>query len=167
MAMRVKYWFGMPPTADDFNDEQSYFVERLKRHNRLLHGSGVVAGLGVSARGGRVLVNAGFALDCEGNEIALEGPAEFPLPAADAGAQYLTVSFKETEVRPVPVVVGGETEELDTRVSEGFGLAYEKRDPLAGHPFKAGHRIACNKRHGITLAKFQYVGTGWRVRMRS
>lgn len=166
--MRVKYWAGMVLGADDLTDEQTYFIERLKRHNRLLHGSGIVAGLGVSLRGGRVFVAPGAALDCEGNEIVVESSFEGALPAADAGSQYLTISFEETEADPVPVAApgGGGVEELSTRVVEGFKLGYEKHDPLAGHPRRGGHRIACNRKHGITLARFQHVGTRWRVRTR-
>src|SRR5882757_7751812 len=42
---RLKYFYGQMLSADDFNLEQAYFREKLKLHNRCLHGYGVVCGL--------------------------------------------------------------------------------------------------------------------------
>jgi hypothetical protein len=80
---RVRYFAGQLLTAADFEAEQRYFLERHRRHNRLLHGWGVVSGLEVSSdgnRGGSVRVGPGFALDCVGDEIVLCEPRVQALP---------------------------------------------------------------------------------------
>lgn len=46
---RLNYFFGQMLSAADFRTEQSYFREKLKLHNRCLHGYGVVCGLEVAA----------------------------------------------------------------------------------------------------------------------
>jgi hypothetical protein len=42
---RLQYFYGQLLGASDFQAEQSYFREKLKLHNRCLHGYGVVCGL--------------------------------------------------------------------------------------------------------------------------
>jgi hypothetical protein len=44
---RLQYFYGQLLGARDFQAEQSYFREKLKLHNRCLHGYGVVCGLEV------------------------------------------------------------------------------------------------------------------------
>lgn len=46
---RLNYFFGQMLGAADFRSEQNYFREKLKLHNRCLHGYGVVCGLEVTA----------------------------------------------------------------------------------------------------------------------
>ena len=47
---RVRYFPRQLMTAEDMRTEQAYFVERLRRHNRLLHGWGIICGLQVLPR---------------------------------------------------------------------------------------------------------------------
>src|SRR6516162_9412072 len=42
---RLKYFYGQMLGAPDFQTEQDFFREKLKLHNRCLHGYGVVCGL--------------------------------------------------------------------------------------------------------------------------
>jgi PA14 domain len=63
-------------TADDLTADQAYFRERLRRHNRMLHGCGVIEGLrvgiGHDASGSQVVnVDCGAAIDPAGEEILL------------------------------------------------------------------------------------------------
>src|SRR5437899_3039999 len=44
---RAKYFYGRMLSAQYFQREQDYFREKLKLHNRCLHGYGVVCGLRV------------------------------------------------------------------------------------------------------------------------
>jgi hypothetical protein len=44
---RLQYFYGQVLGPQDFQDEQTYFREKLKLHNRCLHGYGVVCGLEV------------------------------------------------------------------------------------------------------------------------
>src|SRR5688500_18801799 len=43
---RLNYFYGQMLGVADFQTEQHYFREKLKLHNRYLHGYGVVCGLG-------------------------------------------------------------------------------------------------------------------------
>jgi hypothetical protein len=45
--LRLKYFYGQMLSAGDFQTEQNFFREKLKLHNRCLHGYGVVCGLRV------------------------------------------------------------------------------------------------------------------------
>ena len=98
---RMLYFPRQLLTADDMRTEQRYFLEKLKRHNRFLHGDGVVCGLLVvpdpqgSAMG--VKVCPGFALGPFGDEIFVEEPAPFDLSRC---AQARTA-----DCRPVGAVV--------------------------------------------------------------
>lgn len=47
--VRLNYFYGQMLGAADFQAEQAYFREKLKLHNRCLHGYGVVCGLRVVA----------------------------------------------------------------------------------------------------------------------
>lgn len=69
---RPQYFAGQLLTAEDFSQEQTYLRERLRRHNRLLHGWGVVCGLSVEpAEDWVVRVEPGYALDRNGDEIVI------------------------------------------------------------------------------------------------
>ncbi|CAG0963532.1 MAG: hypothetical protein OIN86_10610 [Candidatus Methanoperedens sp.] len=68
---RGKYFHGMLMTDRDFTEEQRYHVEKMKLHNRMLHGRGVVRGLGMRSNSDEksIIIDPGLALDCSGNEI--------------------------------------------------------------------------------------------------
>ena len=60
----------------DFEDEQKYHEESLRRHNRLLHEWGVVRdGLQVTKSGDNFSISAGSAIDSLGREIILDTAA--------------------------------------------------------------------------------------------
>lgn len=74
---RLNYFHGMLLTENDFQEEQKYFREKLKLHNRL-HGQGVAWGLelkpyldpnSANNPNSKIIIAPGVALDCEGNEI--------------------------------------------------------------------------------------------------
>lgn len=71
---RVRYFPGQLLIADDMYDEQCYFRERMRRHNRMLHGWGVVCGAQVRNTNcpWTVEITQGFILDPQGNEIWIE-----------------------------------------------------------------------------------------------
>ncbi|MBN1552810.1 hypothetical protein JW979_15155 [bacterium] len=88
---RLSYFHGMLLTEDDLLEEQNYFRDKLKLHNRL-HGKGIVQGLEIKpfsetkdATGkankdcSEVVIQPGFALDCEGNEVIVCRPYEVDL----------------------------------------------------------------------------------------
>ncbi|HEV7606288.1 MAG TPA: hypothetical protein VGO61_03085 [Steroidobacteraceae bacterium] len=81
---RLRYFPRQLLTADDMRVEQEYFREKQRRHNRFLHGWGVVCGLEVrqaSTDAGtmKVSVCAGYALGPWGDEIYVEEPAPLDL----------------------------------------------------------------------------------------
>ncbi len=77
---RLNYFYGQMLGACDFRTEQSYFRDKIKLHNRCLHGYGTVCGLRVCVPPPRpecaadvekplVFIEPGLALDTEGNEL--------------------------------------------------------------------------------------------------
>jgi hypothetical protein len=80
---RLQYFFGQVLGPQDFRDEQTYFREKLKLHNRCLHGYGVVCGLEVlpvppadpcdpePKPRTLVRIRRGLAYDCAGNELVV------------------------------------------------------------------------------------------------
>jgi hypothetical protein len=127
---RVRYYPRQLMTADDMRAEQEYFLERMRRHNRFLHGWGIVCGLSVkpaatAEKPWRVVVCPGFALSPEGDEIYVPvevpfdlarpssteepctpcpcPPAEAPV-AADGGSKvFLAIRFVSRNARPIRV----------------------------------------------------------------
>jgi hypothetical protein len=71
-------------TADDLTADQEYFRERLRRHNRMLHGCGVIEGLrvriGHDDSGSQVVkVDCGAAIDPVGEEILVPRDVSVPV----------------------------------------------------------------------------------------
>jgi hypothetical protein len=81
--VRLNYFYGQMLCADDFTAEQVYFREKMKLHNRCLHGYGTVCGLRVgpyvppakkecdhpAPPEPWITIEPGLALDSEGNEL--------------------------------------------------------------------------------------------------
>ncbi len=61
-------------TPDDLTQDQRYFRDKLRRHNRFLHGWGVVCGAGVRkhTETGKVVVEPGYVLGPWGDEIVID-----------------------------------------------------------------------------------------------
>jgi hypothetical protein len=80
---RLRYFPRQLLTADDMRVEQEYFREEQRRHNRFLHGWGVVCGLEVvpDPANGATAVKAcpGYALGPWGDEIVVEEATPFDL----------------------------------------------------------------------------------------
>jgi hypothetical protein len=78
---RPRYFFGQLLTAEDFEAEQSYFLDGRRSDSRRLHGFGVACGLEVTPSGnGGVVVQPGVAIDGLGREIVVSDPREMPDP---------------------------------------------------------------------------------------
>ena len=74
---RVAFFPGQLLTAVDLTAEQDHVREKLRRHNRFLHGWGVVCGLAIVAdptdeQPWRVRIQPGYALDQAGDEIFVD-----------------------------------------------------------------------------------------------
>jgi len=92
---RPNYYYGQLLKEDDFVAEQDYHVRGRLRHNRTMHGTGIVTGLEVDASGDTaVAVGSGFAVDEEGREIILRERAILDLSKfAERDVLTITVSY--------------------------------------------------------------------------
>src|SRR5690349_6095319 len=66
---RVRYSLGLVLGVDEFEQEQFYFLERDRLHNRALHGYGTICGLRVGVDGLKVTVEPGLAVNPRGAVI--------------------------------------------------------------------------------------------------
>ncbi len=102
---RLRYYKGLALIAQDFQDEQAYHVEKLRRHTqRFPHG--IIGGLAVvfDASKGAFVIEAGSAVDNEGREIVIpEEGLEVDIPHAQFARQetaqglYLSIVFDESD----------------------------------------------------------------------
>jgi hypothetical protein len=131
---RVRYYPRELLTADDMRVEQEYFREKLRRHNRYLHGWGVVCGCAVEpvqgAKTWTVRVCPGYAVAPQGDEILINDcvdvdlqlgaktdpctvrwpcPPEGDMPGAREGPTivWIAVRYAECYSRPVRVHPAG------------------------------------------------------------
>ena len=107
-------------TEAEFTAEQDYVRERLRRHNRALHGVGVVRGLELAVVGDTVHVAPGVAIDARGEELVVAHPLDLQIPAG--AAWYVTLAFAECETDPAPTLEPCAVEH--TRVREHYRIAF-------------------------------------------
>jgi len=129
---RVHYFTRQLMTADDMIVEQEYFRQKLRRHNRYLHGWGITCGCAVFAdptgeQPWRVKICPGYAVGPQGDEIAIcqttyfnlagdwnkaDDPCAQPWPCPPTGAiggqderriVFLAVRYAECNTRPVRI----------------------------------------------------------------
>ena len=104
---RPHYYTGQLLDAATLQAEQDYQREKLRRHNRKLHGFGVVTGLGVHVEPSseadrvRIVVAPGYAIDGDGEEIAVCASVALIAPSAGNEA-FVSVRFWEHPCRQVP-----------------------------------------------------------------
>jgi hypothetical protein len=158
---RNHFFSGRMLTAADLEREQNYFRDKLKLHNRLLHGFGIVNGLEVSIRGGELHINGGFAIDCEGNEIVVAERVTQALPATSLDTcLYLTIHYREQLTDFTPT--SGSSSEAGV-IEEGFALEFESQNPNQNHKHAHGRWRACGKPHGLVLARLRKSSGQWRI----
>lgn len=130
---RVNYFPRQLLTADDLVADQEYFIAKLRRHNRYLHGWGVVCGLNISVAPTaqspwQIQIGAGYALGPYGDEIYVPNPVLLDLAQCGPGAStdpcdpgsllqsglsktgivlYIAIRYEECLSRPVRVLPGG------------------------------------------------------------
>ncbi|HSV86554.1 MAG TPA: hypothetical protein VLH85_08255 [Levilinea sp.] len=160
---RVRYFNGQLLTAEDLEAEQRYFREKLKRHNRHLHGSGIVYGLEVGIVDRKVHVSPGFALDCTGEEIAVPEALSIDPPEGQRTA-FLMIAYKERKTGTIPGPGSAEDETISpSRIEETFELLYEPDDPYAGHKGDDAMWVPCNRPHALPLAKLFHRWDAWEI----
>jgi hypothetical protein len=164
-AERTRYFTRQLLDDDDLTEEQLYFREKARRHNRMLHGWGIVCGLCVrpSAAGRELIVEPGYALDPYDDEIVVEDEVTLDLCSEDDDGNvvspcpqpgdhkrervrrerpgrslYLAIRYAECLTRLVNV---GESVEY-SRIRESFAVRIltelptsYRQQPLPGEPY--------------------------------
>lgn len=153
---RPHFFAGKLLTAKDLKDEQTYLIEKSKRHNRWVHGFGIVFGLRVKTNGGKITVSEGSALDCEGNEIVVCSSQTLSISLLDSDVAFVNLKYAERFDGPTTV---GEP----SSITEAFELVIAKSNENSGHRHVRGRWLACGKPHSLTLAKLRRGSRGWRV----
>lgn len=135
---RNRYYYGKLLTVRDFEVEQNYFRSKDRLNNRVMHGAGVVCGMGVSASDDATLmIESGMALDYLGREIVIEEPLVRKLQMLEGydqlkGSQdaYLCLDYHEENTEPVNAVGGGaETSRQFNMTRESFRLSLTTQPP--------------------------------------
>jgi hypothetical protein len=152
---RNRYFAGQLLSEADLTQEQLYLREKARRHNRMLHGWGIVSGLGVRPGPAdyELTVEPGYALDPCGDEIVVadavivdlrteddDGNAVSPCPQPDDHERelvrkkrspeqplYLAIRYAECSTHPVPV---GESVEF-SRTRESFAVKLLTKLPVS------------------------------------
>ena len=159
-VVRPNYFVGKILTAADFQQEQEYHREKSRRHNRFLHGWGVVSGLDVHIEdNATVIVSPGLALDCAGNELVLTAPEKMSLSCV-TGKHYLTIRYRESP--------GGEQPSLHeeshfSRIDEDVLIELARANPAEDHPGMGAGSPGCGLSHAICLAAFSQRSGNWRI----
>ena len=162
--VRNNFFAGRLLTAEDLGLEQQYFRKKLQLHNRALHGFGIVAGLEVEHCKNKLVVAAGLALDCQGNEIVVAEPVELAFPESVAGrSTYLVIRYRETESgwslpKAHPDATGSHP-----RIEEGFVTAFDSVNFNQRHKHVNGRWQACGNPHGLVLARLRCTSGQWRL----
>jgi len=160
---RNRFFSGRLLTAEDLELEQTYFREKQRLHNRALHGFGIVSGLEVSRRRDKLIITAGLALDCAGNEIVVAETQSHPLPQLDSDTSaFLIINYREmaTTLTPVP---GPDKSSEPGLIQESFSLAFENSNPSQSHRHQRGRWLSCGKAHGLVLARLRKTSGQWRL----
>ena len=106
---RNRYFYGKLLTVRDFEVEQRYHCTKRELLNRLVHGAGVVCGLGVTASDeSTLIIESGMALDYQGREIVVPEPLFRKLQMLEGQENlpgkkdaYLCLTYAEEDVEPV------------------------------------------------------------------
>lgn len=160
---RNRFFTGKLLTVEDLELEQEYFREKLKRHNRYLHGFGIVFGLEVSRSAG-VIISPGLAIDCQGNEIAVPVSLKVAFPGPElVSTIFLSVSYVEREIDPVPAVMPHSSDTDNSRIEESTAAVFGKGNANHGHRHFKGRWRACGELHGLTIARFRFSSGEWRI----
>jgi hypothetical protein len=160
---RVRYFPRQLLTADDMRLEQEYFRDKQRRHNRFLHGWGVVWGLEVRLDPDRgplaVQICPGYALGPCGDEIYVPEAIPFDLgtclrrpadPCADSlaatmampPAVVVSIRYAECQTRPLRTLQAGcgcdDTACEYSRIRDGFDVRCRPGTAIPPSPISPG-----------------------------
>ncbi len=138
---RVKYSTGLVLGVDEFEQEQFFFLEQGRLHQRGLHGSGVVCGLDVTWDDSdkQINVSPGMAVDLHGRVIQVEqaqcgDPSDWFGRGVRGDKQvYVLLCYRECESDDVPVPGApcrSEDENVaPSRITSRFELRFSDKAP--------------------------------------
>lgn len=163
---RLNYFDGRLLTAEDFRDEQAYLLGRARRHNRHVHGWGVISGLDVRVTGNFVEVSPGAAIDCAGNELVVENGVALSMPP-QARRLVALLRYVEHGADPLPALqadpAAGEGAQF-SRIEEGCELHLDPVFVVDLHPALLPGSPGCGEAHPVPIALVQRQRTVWRVK---
>ena len=171
---RNRYFYGKLLTVKDFEAEQNYNRNKHRFTNIAINGAGVVYGLGVTANDDTtLLIESGFAIDYEGQEIVIEEALIRKLPMIDGYEKigdstdaWLAVAYEEKPTNPVNAVntgTSGNSEYNMTREGYRLFLSAEKPDfkeILESNGYKNVNTIYSDKKLSIVMAVDDIVVAG-------
>ncbi|KFA94822.1 hypothetical protein [Archangium violaceum] len=122
VTKRPRYFNNQFLSEQDFIDEQKYHIDRQRRHDRLLHVSGICEGLEVTAKDAVVTVKAGTAVDEQGRHLLVATPQTLTLTREDQGKRGVYLVYREV---PSDQQVADKGATGDTRFDESAHLFHE------------------------------------------
>jgi hypothetical protein len=145
---RLRYFVGQILGASDFQEEQDYFLAQSRRHNRWLHGAGIVSGLEIAIAGDdepSVVVSPGYAIDPEGRELIVKEAISLCIPDRPS-PQFVALRYLAKERDYVPSIDQDHT--VPSRI-EDCVLAWVLAEPEADR--------------ALTIGRLLKGGQGWKV----
>jgi len=137
---RNRYFYGKLMTASDFESEQQYVNSKRHLINRLVHGSGIICGLQVSAFQNKALsvtLSSGVALDCMGQEVIVSKNNEtheistkklHPNSSQEKQYRFVGIFMRRQDEGKEPVPSPSSTDEkvcTDNKIQENFELYFD------------------------------------------
>lgn len=135
---RNRYYYGKLLTVRDFEVEQDYSRSKARLNNRVVRGTGVVCGMGVSVGDdATLLIESGMALDYLGREVVIEEPLVRKLQMLEgyddlkgSDDAYLCLTYQEEDTEPVNAVgAEAETSRQFNITREGYRLSLTAQRP--------------------------------------
>ena len=152
---RLRFFAGQVLTAESLELERQYSREKLKRHNRTLHGFGIVSGLIVFVKTGTIIVEPGLALDCEGNELVVSSVQSLLVSAAidSLSSAFVSLRYAEDETDFASAAT----------ITEAVAIEVAQENFNRGHRHLRARWLTCGQAHPLTIAKLKHSSQGWRV----
>lgn len=139
---RNRYYYGKLLTEQDFIQDQQYYNDKRRLHNRFLHGVGIAAGLRVVMVDEKsISVEDGVAFDFSGREIVADAPCVYRLSTIDGfdaimeqgrgDYAYLCIAYEEHGEVPAYNVASGEQKQEDSfdKTRENYHLYLTDQEP--------------------------------------
>ncbi len=131
---RNNYFEGKRLGVDDFNAEQTYLIQKIRRLGAFVFGSGVISGLKivrVEPKKRAVTIGAGSAVDCSGNLLVVLKDRPFHLEREIEAGDYICLEYTEEGRDKVSVTGDKECDEecCFDRIEEDVKVSLYKEPP--------------------------------------